>query len=69
MTVSPRPGDSDGYLLNSNITTLNTQINSTGSTLHKESMKQKLDQLQRELVYHYLDNGRLSAASILSTMS
>jgi hypothetical protein len=69
MTVSPRPGDADGYLLNSNITALNTQINGTGSTLHKESMKQKLDQLQRELVYHYLDNGRLTAASILSTMS
>lgn len=69
MTVSPRVGDTAGTLLNSNITALNSQITLTSSALHKASMMAQLDQLQRELVYHYLDVNRLLASSILSTMT
>lgn len=69
MTVTPRPNDTAGTLLQSNITALNTQISATSSPLHKAAMQAQLDQLQRELVYHYLDNNRLIAANILSTMT
>lgn len=69
MAVSPRPGDNDGYLLQSNIVSLTTQIAATKSTAHNASMVARLDQLQRELVLHYLDVGRISAATVLSTLS
>jgi hypothetical protein len=69
MTVSPRVGDNAGTLLQSNITALTSQISATSSPLHKAAMQAQLDQLQRELVYHYLDVNRLSAATILSTMT
>lgn len=69
MTVTPRVGDNAGTLLQSNITALTAQIAVTSTPLHKVSMNAQLDQLQRELVYHYLDNNRLLASSILSTMT
>lgn len=69
MTVTPRVGDTAGTLLQSNITALTAQIAVTSSTLHKAAMQTQLDQLQRELVYHYLDANRLIAATILSTMT
>ena len=69
MTVSPFPKDAAGVLLQSNITALTTAIGVTTSTVHKYQMQVQLDQLQRELVAHYLDVGRLVAANILSTMT
>jgi hypothetical protein len=69
MTVLATSKDPDGLLLQTQITALNTQINNTASTLTKESLRVKLDQLQREAVYHFLDVGRITAATILSTLS
>lgn len=69
MTVNVPAGDSNAAQLQSNINALTTKKGVTSSTLHNYQMAVKLDQLQRELVYHYLDTGRLNAASILSTMS
>lgn len=69
MTVTPRTGDNAGTLLQSNITALTAQIAVVSSPLHKAQMSANLDQLQRELLYHYLDNNRLIAATILSTMT
>lgn len=69
MTVTARPSDTDGKLLQANITSLTSQIAVTSSPLHKNAMSVQLDQLQRELVYHYLDVGRITAANILSTLS
>lgn len=69
MTVGVPQGDSNAALLQSNINALNTKLGITTGTLHVEAMKRRLDQLQRELVYHYLNTGRLNAANILSTMS
>lgn len=69
MTVTARPNDRDGVLLQANITALTAQIAITSSPLHKNAMSVQLDQIQRELVYHYLDVSRLNAASILSTMT
>lgn len=69
MTVTARSSDTDGKLLQANITSLTSQIAVTSSPLHKNAMNVQLDQLQRELVYHYLDVGRITAATILSTLS
>jgi hypothetical protein len=69
MTVVAYPKDPDGMLLQANINALTTQLNNTSATLVKEAVRVKLDQAQRELVYHYLDVGRITAATILSTLS
>lgn len=69
MTVIARPRDTDGTALQANINSLTTQIGVTSSALTLNHMNIKLDQAQRELVAHYLDTGRLTAASILSTMT
>lgn len=69
MTVGVPQGDSNAALLQANINALNSKLGVTTGTLQREHMKAKLDQYQRELVYHYLNTGRLVASSILSTMS
>jgi hypothetical protein len=69
MTVVAYPKDPDAVLLQANINAITTQLNNTSSTLVKETIRLKLDQLQRELVYHYMDVGRITAATILSTLS
>ena len=69
MTVTANPRDTDGVLLQANITSLTSQINVTSSPLHKAAMNAQLDQLQRELVAHYMDVGRIKAATVLSTLT
>jgi hypothetical protein len=71
MAVTPYAKDTDGVLLQSNITALTAQIAKMTSTLTKEAMSAQLLQLQRELVLHYLgvDVNRLNPATILSTLS
>jgi hypothetical protein len=71
MTVTAYPKDIDGSNLSAAVTTLTTQLAAIASTSNatKAALTAKLDQAQRELVYHYLDTGRLTAANILSTMT
>lgn len=69
MSVGVPQGNKNAAALQAGIDSLNTKLTVTTGTVQKEAMKVKLDQLQRELVYHYLDTGRLTAANILSTMS
>lgn len=71
MTVSPRQGDTAGTLLNTNVSALSAAATaiSAASTSAKAAAAAALDQAQRELVYHYLSVGRLTAANILSTMT
>ena len=69
MTVTARPKDVDGSNLDTQITGLKSQLALTTSALTKEALNQRLDTLQRELVSHYLSVGRLTASSILSTMT
>ena len=69
MTVTAYPKDVDGVQLQANITSLTAAIAATTGTLTVYQMNVKLDQLQRELVAHYLDVNRLIAANILSTMT
>lgn len=69
MTILPNSRDTDGVLLNNNITLLTAAIANQGNALTKHSMSLKLDQLQRELVAHYLDVGRLNAATILANLT
>jgi hypothetical protein len=67
MSVSPHPRDDAGRQKQADITSL--QANPVTGTLAKAHLDQKLDQAQKELVLHYMNIGRLSAATILSTLS
>lgn len=69
MTVTAHPKDHDATTLQQNITALTTKLTVTSSPSAKNAMSIQLDQYQRELVVHYLDIGRLTAANILSTLS
>lgn len=69
MTVSASAKDSDGRQLQSNISALQTAVNASAGKSHNAALQAQLDQLQRELVYHFLNVGRLQAATILSTMT
>jgi di/tricarboxylate transporter len=69
MTVTASPKDSDGAALSAKVTALTTAQAAVSSPLTKAALSAVLDQTQRELVYHYLDTGRLVAANILSTMT
>lgn len=69
MTVVAFQNDTAGILLQANITALTAQINNTASPQHKYAMQQQLDTNQRELVAHFMNRGRIQAATILSTLS
>lgn len=68
MAVNPYPRDGHGALLQANLTALQANTVSAASPAAQAILRQT-DQLQRELVYHYLDTGRITAAAILSTLS
>jgi len=67
MSVTPHPKDAAGTAKQAEVTAL--QANPTTSTLAKARVDQALDTAQKELVTHYMNIGRLSAATILSTLS
>lgn len=69
MTVTAHPRDTGGAQLQSAITSLTAKLTITSSPSAVFQMNLKLDQLQRELVNHFLNYGRLTAANILSTMT
>lgn len=69
MTVGPSAKDSDGAALSTKVTFLSTATTTAAGKAHAPSLSAALDQAQRELVYHYLNVGRLQASSILSTMT
>jgi hypothetical protein len=66
----PGPGqDAAGYALDAQITAVAALISANTSPLHLASYVARLDDLQRQAVLHYLATGRISAATILSTLS
>ena len=69
MTVSALPRAADGAALATKVTALSTQATALANGSAKFAAQAALDRAQRELVYHYLDTGRLTAANILSTMT
>jgi hypothetical protein len=69
MTVVANPKDADGAALQTKITALTAQVNALGNHPAKFAAQAALDQLQRELVNHFLMVGRITAATILSTLS
>lgn len=69
MTVSASPKDSSGAFLTTAVASLTTAVAAAAGKPHAASLSAALDQANRELVYHYLDVGRLNAATILSTMT
>lgn len=69
MTVKPTARDTAGVDLDTKVTSLSAAVTASVGKAHNASLSAQLDQAQRELVYHYLDTGRLSAASVLSTMT
>lgn len=69
MTVSALPKDAAGAQLATSVASLTTSLAAAAGKPQAASMSAALDQANRELVYHYLDTGRLVAATILSTMT
>lgn len=69
MAVVASPKDADGARLATNVTALSTLATAATGKAHAASLSASLDQAQRELVQHYLNVGRLTAANILSTMT
>ncbi len=69
MTVTALPKDGNGAVLAAKVTARTTVANALGNGPSKVFANAQLDQDQQELVVHYMATGRLSAASILSTMT
>jgi hypothetical protein len=69
MTVTASPKDSDGAAKATAVAALATIATAAAGKPQAASISAALDQSQRELVYHYLNVGRLTAANILSTMT
>lgn len=67
MTVTAHPKDAAGTAKQADITALQALV--VTSPLQKAHLDAKLDTTQKELVNHYMNIGRLTAAGILSTMS
>lgn len=69
MTVTAHPKDPSGQALDTKISNLTTAQAAVSSTLTKERLTNDLDAAQREAVNHYMERGRIKAATILSTLS
>ena len=69
MAVTAHPKDLSGQALDTKIINLTAAAANTSSTLTKSQVATNLDLAQREAVNHYLERGRISAATILSTLS
>lgn len=69
MAVTARSNDNDGKILDANIANLTAAVANTSSTITKEVLRSKLDQAQREAVLHYMEHNRITAATVLSTLS
>jgi hypothetical protein len=67
MAVTPHPRDSAGTSKQAEITVLQASV--VSSPVTKAHVDAKLDQAQKELVLHYMNIGRISAATVLSTLS
>lgn len=69
MTVSASARDTDGRQLQAAIAALQTRATAATGKAQFAALSAQLDQIQRESVHHFLNVGRLNAASILSTMT
>ena len=71
MTVTAYPKDVAGAVLQTKVANAQTAFNSISpaSASAKAAAATALDQAQREAVEHYLATGRITAASILSTLT
>jgi len=69
MAVKPAPRDSVGAVLDTAVTNLITASNAAANKAHAAALAAALDQAQRELVNHYMMIGRITAATILSTLA
>ena len=65
MAVTAAPGDANGAAIDARITALAANL-ATGKIPGAADL---LAQTQVEAVYHYMAKGRISAATILSTLS
>lgn len=71
MAVTPPSKDSSGQALQATVTALTTQISNTPTSAVAllANLNIALNQAQVALVMHYLEIGRITAATILSTLS
>ncbi len=69
MTVTVSTRDSPGTTLNSKVSAMSTVAGALANGPAKVYANAELDREQQRLVDHLMATGRLSAASILSTMT
>lgn len=69
MAVSPHPKDSNGTVLDAKVTSLSTQASALGNGPSKFAANAELLKARIELVNHYMANGRIDPATVLSTLS
>jgi len=69
MAVTATPRDSAGATLDTKIANITAAKAATTSTALKEHLAVQLDLAQREAVVHYMEHGRITAATILSTLT
>lgn len=69
MTVTAFPKDVAGQVKQAAVTTLQTAVNKTANGPTGAYLAAELDKAQRELVFHFFDNGRLLPATVRTTMA
>lgn len=69
MSVTARPNDTGGSSLDTKIANITAAKAATTSTALKEHLAVQLDRAQQEAVIHYMEHGRITAATILSTLA
>ena len=69
-TLATAPGDAGGIALSSRVSSLQTALTAApAGSAAKNALTAALAQAQSELANHYIANGRISPATVLSTMS
>jgi len=69
-TLGTAPGDANGVVLATRVSSLQTALTAaTVGSASKLALTAALASAQSDLANHYIANGRISAATVLSTMS
>lgn len=69
MAVGSHPKDASGLALDTKIVNLTAALAAVGNGPAKVRLTDDLAAAQREAVVHYMNIGRISAATVLSTLS
>jgi hypothetical protein len=69
MAVAARSNDPSGSAIDTKISALNTAVSAAGDAQSKAALQTALAASQTEAVIHYVNNGRIAAADVLTGLS